>query len=197
MKTRIVFMVAILFFSPWRGFQISAGLLPAPVVAPPIDGLKPSDLNDSFDQMRGGHRHGAIDIMRPENTPVRAVSDGVIRKLFLSKAGGNTIYEFDDTGTYCYYYAHLEHYAPGLREQSHVSRGDVIGYVGSSGDASPFAPHLHFEIHLLDPQRWWQGIAINPYPVLREAIECTGGSAQGMILLEPGRADASMSPAVE
>jgi murein DD-endopeptidase MepM/ murein hydrolase activator NlpD len=61
----------------------------------------------------------------------------------------------------------------GLREGSHVSKGDVIGYVGSSGDASPFAPHLHFEIHLLDPKLWWQGIAIDPYPVLVEAIECT------------------------
>ena len=74
---------------------------------------------------------------------------------------------------YCYYYAHLEHYAQGLREGSYVSKGDVIGYVGSSGDASPFAPHLHFEVHLLDPKRWWQGIAIDPYPVLIEAIECT------------------------
>jgi murein DD-endopeptidase MepM/ murein hydrolase activator NlpD len=109
--------------------------------------------------------------MRPEGTPV--VSDGIIRKLFLSKAGGDTIYEFDDAGMYCYYYAHLEHYAQGLREGSYVSKGDVIGYVGSSGDASPFAPQLHFEIHLLDPKRWWQGIAIDPYPVLVEAIECT------------------------
>jgi murein DD-endopeptidase MepM/ murein hydrolase activator NlpD len=74
---------------------------------------------------------------------------------------------------YCYYYAHLEHYAQGLREGSYVSKGDEIGYVGSSGDASSFAPQLHFEIHLLDPKRWWQGIAIDPYPVLVEAIERT------------------------
>ncbi len=173
MKTRIVFIVATLLFTPWHTFQIAAGFVVAPDIAPPIVGLRRSDLSDTFDQMRGGHRHGAIDIMRPESTPVHAVSDGIIRKLFLSKAGGNTIYEFDDAGMYCYYYAHLEHYAQGLREGSYVSKGDVIGYVGSSGDASPFAPQLHFEIHLLDPKRWWQGIAIDPYPVLVEAIECT------------------------
>jgi murein DD-endopeptidase MepM/ murein hydrolase activator NlpD len=172
-KTRIVFIVATLLFTPCRTFQIAAGFVVAPDIAPPIGGLRLSDLSDTFDQMRGDHRHGAIDIMRPESTPVHAVSDGIIRKLFLSKAGGNTIYEFDDAGMYCYYYAHLEHYAQGLREGSYVSKGDVIGYVGSSGDASPFAPQLHFEIHLLDPKRWWQGIAIDPYPVLVEAIECT------------------------
>ncbi|HEV3109979.1 MAG TPA: M23 family metallopeptidase [Candidatus Binataceae bacterium] len=174
MKVRIVFIVATLMFTLCGTFQIAAvGFLLVPDIAPPITGLRLSDLSDTFDQMRGRHRHGAIDIMRPEDTPVHAVSDGVIRKLFLSKAGGNTIYEFDDAGLYCYYYAHLDHYAQGLREGSHVSKGDVIGYVGSSGDASPFAPQLHFEIHLLDPKRWWQGIAIDPYPVLVEAIECS------------------------
>ncbi len=165
----------------------------APDISPPVGGLRLSDLSDTFDQMRGGHRHGAIDIMRPENTPVHAVSDGVIRKLFLSKAGGNTIYEFDDTGAYCYYYAHLEHYAYGLREGSYVSKGDVIGYVGSSGDASPFAPHLHFEIHLLDPNRWWQGIAIDPYPVLLEAIECTRPSPIDLLETERSPAIAQTS----
>ena len=111
MKTRIVFIVATLLFTPCRTFQIAAGFVVAPDIAPPIGGLRLSDLSDTFDQMRGDHRHGAIDIMRPESTPVHAVSDGVIRKLFLSKAGGNTIYEFDDAGMYCYYYAHLEDYA--------------------------------------------------------------------------------------
>ena len=85
--------------------------------------------------------------MEPAGTPVRAVVDGTIQKLFLSKAGGNTIYEFDGPGTYCYYYAHLERYVDGLHEGMHVSRGEVIGYVGSTGDASPAAPHLHFAIY--------------------------------------------------
>ena len=96
-----------------------------------------------------------------------AVTGGRIEKLFLSKAGGKTIYEFDDSGTYCYYYAHLDHYAAGLSERMHVSRGTIIGYVGSTGDASPDAPHLHFAIYLLNSKAvWWAGVPINPYPVL-------------------------------
>jgi murein DD-endopeptidase MepM/ murein hydrolase activator NlpD len=109
--------------------------------------------------------------MAPRDTPVLAVEDGVIEKLFLSKPGGNTIYEFDGDEEYCYYYAHLDRYAEGLREGLRVSRGDVIGYVGSTGDASPNAPHLHFEIHVLGPgMHWWQGTPIDPYPVLIRLI---------------------------
>ena len=85
MTIHIVFIVATLLFTPCHIFQIAAGFVVAPYIAPPIRGLRLSDLSDTFDQMRGGHRHGAIDIMRPEGTPV--VSDGIIRKLFLSKAG--------------------------------------------------------------------------------------------------------------
>src|SRR5260370_25004009 len=123
-KTPIVFIVATLLYTPCRTFQIAAGFVVAPDIAPPIGGLRLSDLSDTYDQMRDGRRHEAIDIMRPEGTPVHAVSDGIIRKLFLSKAGGNTIYEFDGAGMYCYYYAHLEHYAQGFREGSYVSKGD-------------------------------------------------------------------------
>jgi hypothetical protein len=86
-KSRIVFIVATLLFTPCCTFQIAADFVVAPYIAPPIAGLNLSDLSDTFDQMRGGHRHEAIDIMRPESTPVQAVSDGIIRKLFLSKAG--------------------------------------------------------------------------------------------------------------
>jgi murein DD-endopeptidase MepM/ murein hydrolase activator NlpD len=93
--------------------------------------------------------------------------DGTIRKLFFSKAGGNTISEFDEASVYCYYYAHLDHYADGLYEGMHVSRGTVIGYVGSTGNASPAAPHLHFAIYQLGPDKqWWKGTPVNPYPML-------------------------------
>jgi peptidoglycan LD-endopeptidase LytH len=93
----------------------------------------------------------------------------VIVKLFNSKGGGGiSIYQFDPTGTYCYYYAHLDRYADGLKEGQHVRRGDVIGYVGSTGNASPTAPHLHFSIFRLGPERqWWKGEPINPYPALK------------------------------
>jgi murein DD-endopeptidase MepM/ murein hydrolase activator NlpD len=100
---------------------------------------------------------------------VLAADDGVIVKLFNSKGGGGiSIYQFDPTGTYCYYYAHLDRYADGLKEGQHVRRGDVIGYVGSTGNASPTAPHLHFSIFRLGPERqWWKGEPINPYPALK------------------------------
>src|SRR5258708_34398955 len=103
---------------------------------PPIEGLKAKDLFDSFEEMRGKSKHEAIDIMKPRGTPVHAVVDGVIAKLFLSKPGGNTIYLFDNAGVFCYYYAHLDGYAAKLEEGQHVTRGDVIAYVGSTGNAS-------------------------------------------------------------
>ena len=146
---------------------------PLPVhVAPPFAALRMSDLRDSFDEQHFGHRHEAIDIMEPRGTPIRAVDDGTIRKLFLSAAGGTTIYQFNSAGTYCYYYAHLDRYADGLREGQSVSRGQLIGYVGTSGDASPDAPQLHFAIFRLDDdKRWWKGTPINPYPILLEALK--------------------------
>jgi murein DD-endopeptidase MepM/ murein hydrolase activator NlpD len=134
----------------------------------PID-VDRDDLHDTFSDARGGSRsHEALDIMAPRHTPVRAVEDGRIQKLFTSKAGGLTIYEFDPTETFTYYYAHLDRYADDLREGQMVKRGDVIGYVGSTGNASPDAPHLHFAIFRLTPERqWWKGEPINPYPVLK------------------------------
>lgn len=136
----------------------------------PIQGIAAADLRDTFNEARpGGKRHGATDILAPRGTPVRAMDDGFIRKLFLSKPGGNTIYEFDGTQAYCFYYAHLDRYAPGLKEGMAVRRGDVIGYVGVTGDAPPGTPHLHLEITKLDADKhWWLGAPINPYPILVE-----------------------------
>lgn len=156
--------------------QGSAALYPA--IAAPIEALKTDDLRDSFNEVQHGHRHEAIDIMAPAGTPVHAADDGTIQKLFLSKAGGNTVYEFDDQSAYCYYYAHLERYADGLHEGMHVSRGQVIGYVGSTGDASPAAPHLHFAINRLGPERlWWKGEPANPYPILVRALSTPSRSS--------------------
>ena len=114
-----------------------------------------------------GRSHDAIDIMAAAGTPVLAVADGHVEKLFNSKLGGLTIYEFNPDGTLAYYYAHLQRYAEGVTEQQAITRGQVIGYVGSTGDASPDAPHLHFAIFKLGPEKqWWKGDAINPYPEL-------------------------------
>ena len=137
----------------------------------PISGLTRANIHDMFDQMRGTHKHEATDIMSPRGTPVLAVNDGKIVKLFLSKPGGNTIYQFDPAEQYCYYYAHLDRYADGIVEGKFVHRGDLIAYVGSTGDADPSAPHLHFEIHRLEPEkRWYKGTALNPYPYLINAL---------------------------
>jgi murein DD-endopeptidase MepM/ murein hydrolase activator NlpD len=136
----------------------------------PVQGVPRAALQDTFDDARGqGRVHNAIDIMAPRNTPVLAAEDGKVAKLFTSNLGGLTIYQYDPTETYCYYYAHLDHYSPDLREGARVTRGQVIGYVGSTGDASPDGPHLHFEITRLNAdKKWWQGDSINPYPILRE-----------------------------
>ena len=136
----------------------------------PVQGVPRTGLQDTYDDARGqGRVHNAIDIMATRGTPVLAVEAGRIAKLFTSKLGGLTIYQYDPTETYCYYYAHLDRYAPGLKEGDQVSRGQVIAYVGSTGDASPDAPHLHFEITRLHAdKKWWQGDSINPYPILRE-----------------------------
>lgn len=150
---------------------------PAPRIGAPLDSLKQSEMRDSFDEIHHGHRHQAIDIMRPRGTPIRAVADGTIQKLFRSVPGGLTIYQFDESGTYCFYYAHLDHYAAGIHEHMPVSRGEVIGYVGTSGNAEANAPQLHFAINILGPQkRWWKGQPIDPYPILMRAVGGKNGA---------------------
>jgi murein DD-endopeptidase MepM/ murein hydrolase activator NlpD len=141
-------------------------------MAPPIHGLALANLRDSFAEVHNGHPHEAIDILEPRGTPVHAVVSGTVRKLFLSEPGGNTIYQFDEMGVYCYYYAHLNAYVKGLRQGMRVERGDVIGYVGSTGNADRRAPHLHLAIFELGPERlWWKGKAVNPYPGLVAAVK--------------------------
>lgn len=134
----------------------------------PVVGIDASALRDNFDQIRGGGRtHRALDIMAPRGTPVVASVDGTIRKLFNSKAGGLTIYQFDMAEERVYYYAHLDRYADGVAEGLFVKQGTVIGYVGTTGNAAPDAPHLHFSVEVLPPDKtWWKGTPINPYPLL-------------------------------
>ena len=152
-------------FAIWLGTSLTHLLMP-------IQGLKPADLHDTFNEVHNGHPHEAIDIAAARGTPVRAAVSGTIRKLFLSKAGGNTIYQFDAETEYCYYYAHLDRYADGLREGTQVRRGDVIGYVGSTGNADARTPHLHFAVFALGANKeWWKGRAINPYGNLMQAAK--------------------------
>lgn len=135
----------------------------------PVRGVGENDLYDSFADARGTRVHQAIDIMAARGTPVLAVENGTIKKLFTSKAGGLSIYQFDPSETFCYYYAHLDAYATTLREDMAVKKGDIIGYVGSTGNASKHAPHLHFAIsRLTSEKQWWKGDPINPYPILKD-----------------------------
>lgn len=108
--------------------------------------------------------------MASTGTPVVAVDDGVIVKLFDSVPGGLTVYQFDAAGELAYYYAHLDRYAANLKEGQEVARGQLIGYVGATGNADPVAPHLHFAVFLLGPEKqWWKGTPINPYPLFQRA----------------------------
>ena len=137
----------------------------------PVFAVSAAQLVDNYTQPRsGGATHEAIDIMAPRGTPVLAVEDGRVTKLFLSKAGGITLYQFDPAAEYAYYYAHLDRYADGMTEGATVVKGQVLGYVGSTGNAAPNAPHLHFAVTRLGPERqWWRGTPINPFLIWRDA----------------------------
>jgi len=136
----------------------------------PVHGMSAGQLRDTYTQSRsGGRAHDAIDIHAPRGTPVVAVTDGVIRKLHSGALGGLSLYQMDDDGTTRYYYAHLDGYAEGMTEGRRVRRGEVIGYVGDTGNAQPGDYHLHFSIAILDnPSRWWEGRNVNPYEVLAD-----------------------------
>lgn len=132
----------------------------------PVEGFAVAQLRDNFAERRGTRVHEAIDLLAPRGTPVVAVDDGVVKKLFTSAAGGLTVYQYDPGETYSYYYAHLDRYAEGLVEGKMLKKGDRVGYVGTTGNAPPGTPHLHFTIYKLPPdKKWWQGTPINPYPL--------------------------------
>jgi len=139
----------------------------------PVDGVHPSDLRDSFNDARdGGRIHRATDILAPRGTPVVAAIDGEVFRLRQNSAGGTTAYLVDDERRYVYYYAHLDHYSDRITEGLRVQQGFVIGYVGTSGNAPPDTPHLHFQAMRLDPGQkdWWNGTPVD----VRQFITKTG-----------------------
>ena len=140
-------------------------------IAVPIAGIDPRTLPSSFNDMRGGtRRHEALDIMAPRSTPVLSAADGRMLKLFTSRAGGLMIYAADSSERFILMYAHLDSYAAGLRDGSALKRGQVIGAVGSTGNAVASAPHLHFALaRSADVRQWWKGTPIDPLPVLQAA----------------------------
>lgn len=147
----------------------AAGPSPSQRLIVPVQGIRPQQLTDTFSDARAnGRSHDAIDIMAPLGTAVIAAAAGRVEKLFVSKAGGNTVYERSLDGHTIYYYAHLDHYAPMLAEGNWLQQGAPVGTVGYSGNANPAAPHLHFAVMSTRPERkWWEAAtAINPFPLL-------------------------------
>ncbi|HEY0018722.1 MAG TPA: M23 family metallopeptidase [Longimicrobium sp.] len=134
----------------------------------PVRGVRPDQLRDSYaDARSGGRVHNAIDIMAPGGTPVLAAADGTIHRLRTGGMGGVTIYQIGEDGRTLYYYAHLQRYAAGMRDGLPVRRGQVIAYVGDTGNAGQGNYHLHFSVgRLPDPQRYWDSENVNPYPLL-------------------------------
>ena len=150
-------------------------------LAMPLDGIDPATLHSNFDERRGGgtRQHQALDIMSPRGTPIHSAASGRVLKLFHSVNGGNRVYAADSSERFVLMYAHLDRYAPGLTDSSRLARGQVIGYVGFTGNASPNAPHLHFAIaRSADVKHWSRGKAIDPLPVLVAARSVNGVRAR-------------------
>jgi len=134
----------------------------------PVAGVLPKDLLDTFDEPRGTRRHNALDIPAPRGTPVLSAADGRLQRMFTSAAGGLMVYASDPTDRFVLMYAHLDRYADGLTDGMPVRRGDTIGYVGTTGNAPPNVPHLHFAIaRTSNVERWWTGMPVDPRPLLR------------------------------
>ena len=133
----------------------------------PVRGIERAALRDNYSARRGARSHNALDIMAPRGTPVLAADDGRVAKIYRHPLGGLSVYQYDGSESFAYYYAHMDAFAAGLAEGAAIRRGDVIGYVGTTGNATPNAPHLHFAMYRLGADRkWWRGTAVNPYTYL-------------------------------
>jgi murein DD-endopeptidase MepM/ murein hydrolase activator NlpD len=135
----------------------------------PVEGVAPDELVDSYADPRGDstRSHEALDILAPRGTPVYSATDGRLLRLYESKAGGLMVYAADATDRFVLMYAHLDAYAPGLVEGAPLRQMQLIGFVGTTGNAPPNTPHLHFAIARGRPSvSWWRGTPVNPYPLL-------------------------------
>jgi murein DD-endopeptidase MepM/ murein hydrolase activator NlpD len=135
----------------------------------PVRGIEPSQLFDTYSEQRGGgsRAHEALDIAAPRGTPVLSATGGRVLKLFDSQAGGKMVYAADSSERFILMYAHLDSYANGLAEGRPLKRGQVIGAVGTTGNAPPNLPHLHFAVaRSNDVKQWWKGSPVNPFPLL-------------------------------
>ena len=134
----------------------------------PVAGVQPKDLLDTFAEARGSRQHNALDIPAPRGTPVLSATDGRVLRLYTSEAGGLMVYASDPRDRFVLMYGHLDRYADGLADGMPVRRGDTIGYVGTTGNAPPNVPHLHFAIaRTTDVSKWWTGMPVDPRPLLQ------------------------------
>jgi murein DD-endopeptidase MepM/ murein hydrolase activator NlpD len=134
----------------------------------PVAGVQPKDLLDTFAEPRGNRRHNALDIPAPRGTAVLSATDGKVQRVFTSEAGGLMVYASDPSNRFVLMYAHLDRYADGLTDGMPLKRGETIGYVGTTGNAPPNVPHLHFAIARTgNVARWWTGMPVDPRPLLR------------------------------
>lgn len=142
--------------------QLSAALVV------PVAGVARSSLRDTYAEARGERVHEALDILAPRGTPVLSATDGRVLRLFNSKPGGLMVYATDRSERFILLYGHLDGYAEGLQDGMPLVRGQVIGYVGTTGNAPADTPHLHFGILRGEPNVSWSvGVPVNPYPLLR------------------------------
>lgn len=133
----------------------------------PVAGIPLAKVPDNFLEKRGSRQHSALDFMAARGTPVVSADAGAVEKIHTSAGGGLTLYLSDPSGEFIYYYAHLDRYKPGIKEGDRIAAGEIIGYVGSTGNAVASAPHLHFAIGKMDAEkRWWKTTAIDPKPLL-------------------------------
>jgi peptidoglycan LD-endopeptidase LytH len=152
----------------------------------PVQGVVRSQLRDSYTEARSGHAHEALDIMAPRGTPVLSATDGRVLKLYQSVAGGTMVYAADASDRFILMYGHLDRYADGLAEKMPIKRGQLIGYIGSTGNAPPGATHLHFAIARGHPSvAWWKGFAVNPYTLFVPLAPDTGGVQNHLIAVPP------------
>jgi len=154
---------------------LPAAPLPSPSAPPaaagglrmPVAGARVEAVRDTFGDARGKRLHHAADIMAPRGTPVVAVTAGRVAKVYSHPLGGLSVYQYDAEQRHAYYYAHLDSFAPGLEAGTMLAAGDSIGRVGTTGNATPGSPHLHFAIYRLGPEKqWWRGTPIDPFPLL-------------------------------
>ncbi len=154
-----------------RGRDVALEKLRARGLLVPVKGIAASQIPDTYDAPRDGARaHNALDILAKRGTPVLAADDGTVLHIGTNVLGGNVIWTADPSRRFAFYYAHLDSYAKGLHDGQQVSRGDVIGYVGTSGNAPKDTPHLHFQVvRIVNGKRYSDGPPLNPLPFFTQA----------------------------